>query len=372
MRLRSGIAKPSEYLELDHSAVLVEYAGRHGVLPVLHRAVELDMVGCASIQIRAGCWAAYEATRDRNARAETALEAVSDCLADEGIRLVAHKGPALTHYLYADSALRQYSDLDILLKQSELFRASEAIGPLGYESKTKITQSSREDFLNASRQYDLEMIHTERGELLELHWRTDAQHFVERLDESAWWETLQSVEISGRLYRQLRDRELLFALLIHGTKHRWSRMAWLLDIALLVPKLDTEDFEWLRAVAEHKKCFVRLQIGLLLADSIFLTGKRLDPRGENSSMQRRVQRIVTCIANEILRTEAPEPPGLWRSIRADLQCNDTATQSVRKIARLIFTPNHDDWHDLPAHPLAKLSAFASRVGRLVTRQRHSP
>jgi Uncharacterised nucleotidyltransferase len=274
----------------------------------------------------------------------------------------------LTHYLYGDSALRQYGDLDVLLTQDELFRASEALTVLDYAPKTAVARSNQRAFLSAARQYDLEMVHRERGDLLELHWRADADHFVEQLDSARWWSGLQSVMVGDRVYRQLSDRELCFTLLVHGMKHQWSRLAWLLDIALLVAKLDIDDMQWLMATASAKKCFVRLQVGLVLADKLFGTNKRLDANETSHHLQPRVQRIVMRIERELRSAEASETRGLWRSVQADLECNDTLAQSARKFIRLVFTPNHDDWHDLPTHPLSKLMAFGARIARLLMRQ----
>ena len=59
-------------------------------------------------------------------------------LADSHIETLVTKGPALSFRCYDDPGLRQYSDLDLIIRDRDALRASEAMIALGFEPKVPL------------------------------------------------------------------------------------------------------------------------------------------------------------------------------------------------------------------------------------------
>jgi Uncharacterised nucleotidyltransferase len=365
--LQTTATEPAGVHELNHPDVLVAYAGRHGVLPLLHHLFETDGVRCSSHTIRAACWAAYESNRDHSDRARAQFQELFALLQRNGIKCFAHKGPALSQLLYPDPSLRVYSDLDLLVNKEQLFAACDALEAVGYVPYSRIALEQRKRFLEAGLQYDMKLSHPERPMLVELHWRTDALYYTEDLACEGLYKNALTAESSGQVVQQLPKRDLMFALLIHGTKHQWSRLAWLLDIALLAPELDDGDWVWLAQQASARGCQTRVLIGLGVVGSLFPFP--VLPKFEWSAVAlARASKIADAI-ERALRNSADLPElGWFAQFCDDLRCNDTRTQSVRQIARLVFTPNLRDWDRVGSHPLAMWASFPSRVFHALLRR----
>ncbi|MGL5003699.1 MAG: nucleotidyltransferase domain-containing protein, partial [Casimicrobium sp.] len=332
--------------------------------PLLFKILESTSLANSSQHEFAALWVSYEANAAKNRRAEAELLRIAEVLHELNIDFVAHKGPALTRALYGDPALRVYGDLDLLLRSEQVFHAADALAALGYRPLTEVAPNHRAAFLRAGRQYDLELSHVDTGAHLELHWRTDAQYFVERIDDAAWWKCLDTVAIGAYVVNQLAPMELMFALLIHGTKHQWERLAWLVDILLLAKNLNREDWLALHAAARAKRCEIRILFGLRLAERLF--ARRLDGDLEwRAAAEAQAANIVDATVAELCASnvEGEYPRTLWHSISRDMRCNDTVSQSIGYVARLVFTPNHHDWRHVGNHPAARLLAFPARMSR---------
>lgn len=71
------------------------------------------------------------------------LASVIDALAAEGIGALPFKGPVLALQAYGDPAMREYLDLDILVRREHVSRTLSILGDLGYRSETIIGLRAR-------------------------------------------------------------------------------------------------------------------------------------------------------------------------------------------------------------------------------------
>jgi Uncharacterised nucleotidyltransferase len=358
-------ANPKRLPTFNHSDSLVSLAANHGLLPLLHWAVENGVAELPD-DVRVAAWVAYETNARRNRKAEAELRAIVEKLESVGIRALAHKGPALTRWLYESPALRVYSDLDLLVARDRVFAAVDAMSELGYRSDAKIPASHRQRFLRSGRQYDLELEHVESGILLELHWRTDARFFAEDLDAPETFDRAVTVEIDGASIHQLPLRELMFALLVHGSKHQWSRLSWLVDIALLARRFADDDWKWLVRSGIDHSCQARLECGLSLARSLLRTSMPNLDWSQHLSL--RAEFHATRIEGILRKEQIPDAPSIVTGIHDDLSLNDRMSQSIAQTCRLIFTPNLRDWHRVGDHPGGLLLAFPRRVASTLWRR----
>jgi hypothetical protein len=348
------------------TASVAAFAREHRLLPLIYRLSEQSRSQRLPAPLFAEAWARHEANAVANRKSIAELTRISMQFRNRGIRFVCHKGAALARSLYADDAARVYSDIDVLLARKDVFRAVDALSELGYRGGERIAAQRRHAFLDAKRQYDLELFNAETHTALELHWRTDAQHPIGDPDDDGWWASLDSVDLGDLPVLQLNRRELMFALLIHGTKHQWERLSWLVDIVVLAQRFDAPDWTWLAEEGRKRRCEVRLFFGLRLASWLF--PRAVPPTAQTTpGVEKKLAAVVDdthaklCAGGEVATS-------IWSSIGRDLRCNDTPWQSFRQAMLLAFTPNHHDWQHVGAHPLARLTSFASRVRRKLSKR----
>ena len=79
-----------------------------------------------------------------------------------------------------------------------------------------------------------------------------------------FWNRCETVNLEGRAVRSLDMEELLFLLSLHGTKHQWVRLSWLVDITEIIRS--TPELDWVRVwtLAEESRTERFLIIGLWL------------------------------------------------------------------------------------------------------------
>jgi hypothetical protein len=184
---------------------------------------------------------------------------------EQGIRALPFKGPALALRLYGDVALREFGDLDILVPAGQVQRARDLVEARGYDPDHPLAPRWERKALTDRRHYSFSHRHRASGIHLELHWSTDCRAFELPGLDGSWWEARPLVDVSGVPARSLRDEELLYAMCMHAARHRWSRLAWLCDLAELVRSCPALDWERALDLAQRQGTRRLLLLGLDLS-----------------------------------------------------------------------------------------------------------
>jgi hypothetical protein len=169
-------------------------------------------------------------------------------LEKNGVSAIPWKGPVLAATAYGDVALRQFSDLDILVREPDALQAKDLLLSAGYrlqyqesaESKRPVGNSILSSF---TKKCDLQR---EDGQVMvELHWAITSHTFYFPLDPGSLWQRVGTVSIEGSSVHNLSPEDLLLVLSVHGSKHHWGRLLWICDIAELLRTYDQE-IDWKR------------------------------------------------------------------------------------------------------------------------------
>ena len=110
-------------------------ADRHGVLPILARALSLAGIPGETARARA------REIAFRNLSLAAELVKLVGALRKLGIEVLAYKGPILGQQLYGDVTLRQFRDLDIVIAPADVMRTRDALCQLGYEEMEPFSRS---------------------------------------------------------------------------------------------------------------------------------------------------------------------------------------------------------------------------------------
>ena len=255
-------ALASADLDWGRLAAITEY---HGLTPLLLRAFRAaDISAPSDIAKKMEQWNA--ATVRQNLYLTSELLRVCALLKERGIETVPLKGPALASQIYGDLGLRPFSDIDLLVRREQINPAESAVRELGYEPEFTIPSQHREQWLHQQ----CELTFRRSGSIrLELHWDIAHPHFALDSGVEEFWSRLGTVRVGDALLPNLSPQDLLFTLIVHGTRHAWSRMMWLVDIAELLrrgPAIDWEDF-WRNA--KGRGAARMMATGLVLAHNVF-------------------------------------------------------------------------------------------------------
>ncbi len=195
------------------------------------------------------------------------LLGVMQTFREAGIEVMPLKGVALSAQIYGDYTLRAAGDLDLLIRWEDLQAAKAIIQARGYRLTTPLRPDGRPI---ADGLYEYHFDRPSDGMILELHWNLNFVHpsFPHSIGIETIGQSSQAVQIAGREVRVPEAETMLQLLCMHGTKHQWSRLSWVCDVAQLIrisPNLD-----WYRIKAGARDTGLRksVALGLMLANSL--------------------------------------------------------------------------------------------------------
>jgi hypothetical protein len=244
---------------------LVGLAENHGLATILYRRLNDVAPGAVPRPLFARLWGRYESTALRNRAMTDELQALLRRFEEESIPALPFKGPVLALQLYGDVALREFGDLDILVRARDVLRARDLVEAIGYESNYPLSPRWERKLLEDPRHYSFSHRHPGSGFKLELHWKTDCRLFAVPGGGDPWWEQLPLAEFEGTSVRSLAPEELLYGTCMHATRHRWASLGWLCDLAELIRRRPGLDWQKVFDLASGQGTLRMLLLGLELA-----------------------------------------------------------------------------------------------------------
>ena len=257
----------------------------------------------------------------------------------QNIPVIPYKGPVLAAQAYGDFALREFEDLDIILRQSDVPKAHEIIVSLGYKPKFDwiLSPGAAASLVPGEYNYRDDARHT----MVELHTEITLRHFPTKPDLDAFIGNLAPVKLSDHDVLTFTAEDLLPMLCIHGSKDFWERLSWIADINELVQSHHALDWDRVLRCAQPLRAARMLNLGLALAVSML--GLSLP-----SEVKARVQadRVAGQVASEVRARLLARP---FRTLDAAGRFHFRRRMLVGKLEgwryamRLAVVPSEDDW-----------------------------
>jgi putative nucleotidyltransferase-like protein len=209
-----------------------------------------------------------------------------------GIPAIPWKGPVLAVMAYGNVALRQFGDLDILIRERDAMTAKDLLLSSGYRLQYRGTAEQEEAFHSVRKV--CELVREDGRIVVELHWAITSGTFYFPLDPASLWERVETVSLEGSPIRNLCPEDLLLVLCVHGAKHHWGRLMWICDIAEVLHTYSKRlDWDQLISRAQRLGGARMVLLGLLLAHD--LIGAKLP----SAVLQQTRQSAVTYLAAEV-------------------------------------------------------------------------
>ncbi len=320
--------------QLDWSR-LVALAKKHNVLLLLVRHLQtvcpekIPAAVLAELKERAADAAAW------HLRLTSELLALHDSLLEIGIPMLPYKGPALSLSLYGELGLRPSADLDILVPRHDVQAAVALLEKRGYALPAEVRNVPITASLRVEKDYHMAW---QDGLPVELHWKLAPRYFRFDYDMQTLWDDPDQFVISGRTIPMIRPEALLLILAVHGSRHYWEGLIWIVDIAQLLRRHPEIDIERVSEQAKRYGAYRMLLLALHLAREL------LDaPLNAVAAAKVDGDRIVPALARDVCaRLATPRGIGLWEGLRIDLRMKERLRDRLGYILALAFAPTLSD------------------------------
>lgn len=263
--------------------------------------------------VRAALQQGYLANAARNLFVQATLRRVLGALGEAGTTVMTLKGAALVETVYADAALREMLDIDLLVPAAALGDANAALTAIGFGPVDPPAVTDPGGAPRADHHHDPALVTDERIVAVELHHHVAMASERARFDVAGLWERARpSVVGADHLLPSAED--LLLHVCLHFTRNRLGgsadrrgtggALAQLADIAAIVTR-EPVDFAALAIHAHEYRLATRVFLALFAAREIGVSipPSALDalrPSGFDPQLGRRLVELRVLRDGEIL------------------------------------------------------------------------
>lgn len=282
---------------------LLALAGRHGLMPLLYwHLKEPDVAGVPEAWL-AGLKADFMANASWNLALTAELTKILDLFSASGIPAITFKGPTLAAILYDNLALRQFSDVDVLIRPEDLIRVRDLLLVHGYSAWPPLS-AAQERFYH--RWFNERPFVRADGRVeLDLHWRFLPPTYGFSLDLEGLDSRCGSVPVGDRTVRTPVGEDLLLLLCLHSAVSRWERLSLVCEIAELIRQ---DDIDWNRLFGKADQGGSTRLVGASLGAARDLQGAVLPPDvARRLAEDRRTVELAAKVCRQIFL-----PPGLGK------------------------------------------------------------
>ena len=217
------------------------------------------------------------------------LNSIITSLEEKGIAVIPFKGSMLAELIYGNAAYRTSGDIDILVRRSEMSRVKQHLLCEGYTSIREFDAVEEQRHLESQMGYEFH--HPQKKVVVEVHWSFFSKIYSFDLSPAEVWQRHTTVPFAGGYVRAFDPQDLLIYLCTHGTKHRWAKISWVMDVAELLRRKPDIDWNAVYKVAHRVRCLRMLGLGIHLAKEL-LDAPLPDDVAQNAATSRSVRSMA--------------------------------------------------------------------------------
>lgn len=258
-----------------------------------------------------------------------------DCFRKSGIEVLVTKGPALSVRCYGDPGLRQYGDLDLVVRDKDIFRVTELMLSLGYEGTVPLSaiRAAKIPGEYNFRQKDSQL-------LVEFHTERTFRYHPLPLPLEHLFQRQTRVAFEGQEIPTLSPEDELILICIHGAKHFWERVGYIADVAAFVSR---QQLDWAKVklaageVSAERMLDVALQLAQCVLSMTFPEDVCARVKSDASTLK-----LVAQI-DRWLPAAGSAPPAIFERAMFRLRMRGGGFAGLRYLLRLSFSPTEEDW-----------------------------
>lgn len=313
---------------------VIRIAETERVVPSLARAVAALEPSAVPAPARAHIETRAGRMRERSSRLASEAARLCGVFAGAGIPLLIFKGPVADQGGYPIAGVRDFTDLDLLVRPSDIPRACALLGSEAYDLIAP--EGIRERMAYEATSASFTFIHREHGAELDVHWHILPPVWRVPLDLDGLWRRARSFDLAEGTIMTFAPEDEAMMLALHGTKERWIRLRMACDMAHFVLAHPTIDWDLVLERARAQHCLRAVLLGMAIVESR-LGGALPDAVhraiGRDSAITRLEHRAWAMHATEQERDAA-----LWRPSALRLLSLDRWTDRFQYVFRVVCMP----------------------------------
>jgi hypothetical protein len=338
-RIRNLARQPVDWEQLVETAVL------HNVAPLLYWHAHTMQPSWVPEETLSKLEQRFHSNFQHNLFMTGELVKIVRRFEQHGIPVLAFKGPLLAT-CYENIGLREFRDLDLLVREEDVHRADKMLGEAGFRPDALDGQPAQPGSLPFARAFDFEISYANEstGVLIDLHWALMPGCFALPAEANGIWNRSVLVNFSGTRIRTFDPEDLLLFLCLHGTKHKWLSLGWICDIAHVLKAYLDFDWDELYRRAAQLKITRALSLGLFLALELLnaqIPGKVKADIGAN----RKVMRLVQSVYEQLFENRSLHTGAVANSLFL-MRSRDTLGDSIRCGLECLFQPTKAEWQSV--------------------------
>lgn len=356
-------------------AKLTEMAQQHRVTQLLYSNLNATCPEAVPNYILTKLRAEFRANTRRSLLLSGELVRLINLFEAKGIPVLPFKGPVLATSAYGNLSLRQFSDLDILVRSRDIERAKALFLSEGYSMKIErieVTQEQEAAFVRSPnihqfvREAAYPFINQQKAVVAELHWGIMPQYFSFPIDSEALWDELEPVSIAGKTVPNLSPENTLLMLAGHGTKDCWTQLIRICDVAELIRSHPQLNWAKLIEQATIKGGQRMLFLSLMLARNLLGTDLPEDV-WQKIQADPKVELLAAQVWEQLFdASNGSSKDGTVT--RFHLNVRERLQDRVQYFLKLAITPTTSDWLLLPLPEFPAFLYYILRPIRLVGEQ----
>ncbi len=335
-RVHTLISGGLDWKKLNHAAEAHAVAALVGSQLLANFSEVLPVEWCVSMRRQ------IEETAQRNLYMTAEMFRLANCFRAEGMFAVPYKGPLLAAQAYRNLGMREFADLDFAIRQRDVTRAAAILEANGYKAVFGVA-SAEEGTRPTHSEY--QFVRPAGNVIVEMQTEITLRYFPRKLNFDALEKRLTSVSIAGGEIPSFSPEDTLILLSVHGAKHFWERLMWIVDISELSQV--NPGIRWSDAFLRAKEMEVSraLNLALYLAHRM-LESPLPDDVLENVLRDRTAKKLGDGICEQFSMDAHAQIP-VFARFRFRVASRDSLLDGLRFAMRLATSPTEPDRADVP-------------------------
>ncbi|MBH8562241.1 nucleotidyltransferase family protein [Nostoc sp. CENA67] len=237
---------------------LMQTAALQGVIPLLYQTLNTTCPEDVPKTILAQLRSQFHANALRNLLLTQELLTLLALFNKYDICAIPFKGPVLAVEAYGNLALRQFGDLDILVRKQDYTKAKELLITQGY--------CMLHDSQHEAKYLQAQLCHSQRQVSVDLHYGIPPWEL--ELETAGFWENLQPVSLTSTTILTLSPEDHLLILCINGHKVFWRHLGDICNVAAMI--CTHPEMNWQRIIEQAQRLRIKriLYVALVLASDV--------------------------------------------------------------------------------------------------------
>jgi len=191
----------------------------------------------------------------------TELARLSQRLEANSIQVIHYKGAVTAQQYYSAVTLRNFHDLDFLVRRADLVALIKVLESEGYRNSEDFTPAQFAHFVTEFKEF----MFNKAEFAIEPHWSIAGRRYPFETDYEGFWQRARMLSFNGEALRVLGTEDALLVLCLVGAKGRWQRLQMVCDVAECLRSSPDLDWSIVQAMARATGTVRILHLGLRLA-----------------------------------------------------------------------------------------------------------